>query len=252
MKLSSIRIVLVATSHPGNIGSTARAMKTMGLNSLYLVTPKSFPDYKAKEMSAGADDILEHAVVTNTMEEALSGCQLILATSARPRDLSLPGLIPSSCAELVSEQSATTQVAIVFGREHAGLTNEELLKCHYHIHIPSNPEYSSLNLAQAVQIVAYELRMKLLSPKAEVALRVDEYATADEIEQFYDHLKEVFIEIQFLKAANPRRLMQRVRRLFNRVNLEKMEVSILRGMLSQVQKSLERARKKDRSDQDDQ
>lgn len=248
MKLSSIRIVLVATSHPGNIGSTARAMKTMGIHSLYLVNPKSFPDYKAKEMAAGADDILEQAVVVSTLEEALAGCQLILATSARPRGLSLPGLIPSTSAELVSEQSDDTQVAIVFGREHAGLTNEELLKCHYHIHIPSNPDYSSLNLAQAVQIVAYEQRMKLLSPKAEVALKVDEHATADEIEQFYDHLKEVFIEIKFLKTANPRRLMQRVRRLFNRVNLEKMEVSILRGMLSQVQKSLDWARKKDHSE----
>lgn len=248
MKLSSIRIVLVATSHPGNIGSTARAMKTMGLNSLYLVNPKSFPDYKAKEMAAGADDLLADAVVTQSLEEALSGCQLILATSARPRGLSLPGLLPVSSAELVSQQSDNTQVAIVFGREHAGLTNEELLKCHYHINIPSNPDYSSLNLAQAVQIIAYEMRMKLLSPQAEVALRSDEQATADEIEQFYDHLKEVFIEIRFLKASNPRRLMQRVRRLFNRVNLEKMEVSILRGMLSQVQKSLEWAAKKDKSD----
>ncbi len=244
MNLSSIRIVLVATSHPGNIGSTARAMKTMGLNSLYLVSPKSFPDYKAKEMAAGADDLLDAAVVTQTLDEALVGCQLILATSARPRGLSLPGLIPASAAELVSKQADATQIAIVFGREHAGLTNEELLKCHYHIHIPSAPEYSSLNLSQAVQIVAYELRMKLLAPGAEVAIREDNYATADEVEQFYDHLREVFIEIKFLKETNPRRLMQRVRRLFNRVNLEKMEVSILRGMLSQVQKSLEWAAKR--------
>lgn len=250
MNLNSIRIVLVATSHPGNIGSTARAMKTMGLNSLYLVSPKSFPDYKAREMAAGADDVLETAVVTETLDEALVGCQLILATSARPRGLSLPGLIPASSAELVSKQAESTQIAIVFGREHAGLTNEELLKCHYHIHIPSNPEYSSLNLAQAVQIVAYELRMKLLAPKAEVAIRSDEYATADEVEQFYEHLKEVFIEIKFLREANPRRLMQRVRRLFNRVNLEKMEVSILRGMLSQVQKSLEWASKRGGSGHD--
>ncbi|WP_454782518.1 tRNA (cytosine(32)/uridine(32)-2'-O)-methyltransferase TrmJ [Legionella sp. WA2022007384] len=250
MKLSSIRIILVATSHPGNIGSTARAMKTMGLNSLYLVTPKSFPDYKAKEMAAGADDLLESAVVTETLEEALIGCQLILGTSARPRGLSLPGLLPASCADLVSKQAEDTQIAIVFGREHAGLTNEELLKCHYHIHIPSNPEYGSLNLAQAVQIVAYELRMKLLAPKAEVALRQDEYATADEIEQFYEHLRDVFIEIKFLKASNPRRLMQRVRRLFNRINLEKMEVNLLRGMLSQVQKSLEWASKRGGSERD--
>ena len=248
MKLSSIRIVLIATSHPGNIGSTARAMKTMGLNSLYLVTPKSFPDSKAGEMAAGADDILEQAVLTESLDEALVGCQLVLGTSARPRGLSLPGLTPNSCAELVSGHSDNSQIALVFGREHSGLTNEELLKCHYHIHIPSNPQYSSLNLAQAVQIIAYELRMKLLDPSAEVSMRTDEYASVDEIEQFYQHLREVFVEIQFLKEANPRLLMQRVRRLFNRVNLEKMEVSILRGMLSQVQKTLVRARKNAEND----
>lgn len=238
MNIDSIRIILVETSHPGNIGSTARAMKTMGLSSLYLVNPKSFPDNKAKELAAGADDVLADAVVVSSLAEALADCQLILATSARPRGLSLPGFLPASGAEFIAKQSDNTQVAIVFGREHSGLTNEELLKCHYHINIPSNPEYSSLNLAQAVQVVAYELRMKLLAPEALVSLRQDDYATADEIEQFYEHLKEVFIDIQFLKATHPRRLMQRVRRLFNRVSLEKMEVSILRGMLSQVQKSL--------------
>lgn len=249
MKLSAIRIVLVSTSHPGNIGSTARAMKTMGINSLYLVNPKSFPDYKAKEMAAGADDVLETAVVTQSLEEALVGCQLILATSARPRGLSLPGLTPAASGALVSQQSDSTQVAIVFGREHAGLTNEELLKSHYHVHIPSNPEFSSLNLAQSVQILAYEMRMNLLAPQATVAMRSDDFASADEVEQFYDHLKEVFIDIQFLKTANPRRLMLRVRRLFNRINLEKMEVSILRGMLSQIQKSLFWAKKQARSDE---
>ncbi|MFI4963113.1 MAG: tRNA (cytosine(32)/uridine(32)-2'-O)-methyltransferase TrmJ [Legionellales bacterium] len=243
MKLSSVRIVLVATSHPGNIGSTARAMKTMGLSSLYLVSPKLFPDYKANEMAAGADDLLQSAVVVSSLEEALTGCQLILATSARPRGLSLPGLIPAQAAELVYQKSDETQVALVFGREHAGLTNEELLKCHYHIHIPSNPDYSSLNLAMAVQIIAYEVRMKLLTPMATVALRVDDEAGAEEIEQFYEHLKSVFIQINFLKAQSPGRLMLRVRRLFNRIQLEKMEVNILRGMLSQVQKSLEWAAK---------
>lgn len=248
MNLNSIRIILIATSHPGNIGSTARAMKTMGLNSLYLVKPKSFPDLRAKEMAAGADDLLANAVVTESLDEALVGCQLILGTSARPRGISLPGLTPASCADLVNQQADTTQIAIVFGREHAGLTNEELLKCHYHINIPSNPEYSSLNLAQAVQIITYELRMKLLAPKAEVSLRQNEYATAEDIEQFYEHLKNVFIEINFLKTSNPRRLMQRVRRLFNRVSLEKMEVNLLRGMLSQIQKSIEWASKRGRSD----
>lgn len=251
MQLSSIRIILVGTTHPGNIGSTARAMKTMGLSQLYLVSPKLFPDYKANEMAAGADDVLQSAVVVRTLDEALAGCQLIIATSARPRGLSLPGLLPSSAAKLIDDKPDATVVALVFGREHSGLTNEELLKCHYHVNIPSNPDYSSLNLAMAVQIIAYELRMQLLSPKAEVALRVDEEATADEIEQFYEHLKEVFIQINFLKEANPRRLMQRVRRLFNRIQLEKMEVSILRGMLNQVQKSLEWAAKKSRGSKDE-
>ncbi|MFA6302212.1 MAG: tRNA (cytosine(32)/uridine(32)-2'-O)-methyltransferase TrmJ [Legionella sp.] len=248
MKLSAIRIVLVETSHPGNIGSTARAMKTMGLSQLYLVNPKLFPDYKAFEMAAGADDVLHDAQVVATLDEALVGCHLIFATSARPRGLSLPGLIPAGAAELIASRSDDTQIALVFGREHSGLTNEELLKCHYHINIPSNPEYSSLNLAMAVQIIAYEVRMHVLAPKAEVASRNDEEASADEIEQFYQHLKAVFIEINFLKPTHPRRLMQRVRRLFNRVQLEKMEVSILRGMLSQVQKSLQWAAKSNRSE----
>ncbi|KTD65792.1 RNA methyltransferase [Legionella spiritensis] len=247
MKFGSVRIVLVATSHPGNIGSAARAMKTMGLSRLYLVCPKSFPDFKAWEMAAGADDILDNCIVTDTLDEALSGCQLIVATSARPRGIALPGLLPRECADLVCRQPDNTEVAILFGREHAGLTNDELLRSHYHVNIPSNPEYASLNLAQAVQIISYELRMTLLSPTAEVELRQDEPATADEVEQFYRHLTEVMIAIDFLKPSNPRRLPQRIRRLFNRTGLEKMEVNILRGLLSHVQNALKWAVKKDRS-----
>lgn len=239
MKFTSIRIVLVATSHPGNIGSTARAMKTMGLSRLYLVTPKSFPDVKAYELAAGADDILDQCQVVTSLDQALQDCQIIVATSARPRGIALPGLTPPACAELISNKPDSTEVAIVFGREHAGLTNEELLRCHYHVNIPANPDYSSLNLAQAVQIIAYELRMKLLNPQIKVSLRrEDKVATADEIEQFYAHLNEVMIEIDFLKPDNPRRLQQRIRRLFNRVALENMEVNILRGILTQVQTSL--------------
>lgn len=248
MNLNFIRVILIETSHPGNIGSTARAMKTMGISDLYLVTPKSFPDRKAHELAAGADDILENATVVSTMDEALKGCHLIFATSARPRGLSLPGFTPAQAAEFIANKSDETHIALVFGREHSGLTNEELLKCHYHINIPSNPEYSSLNLAMAVQIIAYELRMNVLKPQALVALRTDDEASADEIEQFYEHLREVFVQINFLKEDNPRRLMQRVRRLFNRIKLEQMEVSILRGMLSQVQKTIEWAAKKNRSE----
>jgi tRNA (cytidine32/uridine32-2'-O)-methyltransferase len=236
MNLSSIRIVLVATTHPGNIGSTARAMKTMGLSRLYLVNPKIFPDLRAFEMAAGADDLLDDCVITESLDEALAGCQLILATSARPRGLSLPGLTPQGCAKHVCEQPDNTEVAIVFGREHAGLTNEELLRCHFHVTIPSNPDYSSLNLSQAVQIIAYELRMALLQPEAQVTHHQEELATHQEMEQFYDHLTEVLTRIRFLKPNNPRRVQQRIRRLFNRTGLERMEVAILRGILSHVQK----------------
>ncbi|KTD25969.1 MULTISPECIES: RNA methyltransferase [Legionella] len=245
MNFASIRIVLVATSHPGNIGSAARAMKTMGLRKLYLVSPKSFPDQKAHEMAAGADDVLQEAVVTTSLDDALQGCQLVFATSARPRGIALPGLTPASCAELIAQKPDNTKVAIVFGREHAGLTNEELLRSHYHVNIPSNPEYSSLNLSQAVQIIAYELRMKLLAPLAEVELHPGRPATAEEIEGFYAHLTEVMTAIEFLKPTNPtKRLQQRIRRLFNRSQLEHTEVSILRGILSQVQYALKKTNEK--------
>lgn len=242
MKFSSIRIVLVATSHPGNIGSTARAMKTMGLHRLYLVTPKLFPDPRAHEMSAGAYDVLSEAIVTDSLTEALKGCRLVLATSARPRDIALPGMTPAETATLVADTQDGTEIAIVFGREHAGLTNDELLQCHYHVNIPSNPDFSSLNLAQAVQIVAYELRMKLLSPVAFVEMRADMQATIDDVEQFYEHLREVLIEIDFLKPSNPKRLLQRIRRMYNRTKLEVMEVNILRGILTHVQDAIRKVR----------
>lgn len=242
MKLDSIRIVLVATSHPGNIGSTARAMKTMGLQRLYLVSPKVFPDQRAHELAAGADDILQQAIVVNSLTEALTGCHMAFATSARPRDLALPGLTPESMAMLVNKTQDETEIAMVFGREHAGLTNDELLQCHYHVNIPSNPDYSSLNLSQAVQIIAYELRMKLLSPPVEVTLPQDNLATIEEIEQFYAQLQDVLIAIDFLKPSNPKKLVQRLRRLFNRSRLESVEVNILRGILTHIKGSLTKVR----------
>lgn len=235
MNLASIRIVLVGTTHPGNIGSTARAMKTMGLSRLYLVNANLNPYRKAHELAAGAFDILQSAVMCSSLAEALQGCHLICGTSARPRDLALPGVTPSSCAGLILQQPETSEIAIVFGREHAGLTNEELLLCHYHLHIPSNPDFSSLNLAQAVQIIAYELRMRYLNPSAQVETNATILATSEEIEQFYQHLEKVLIQIDFLKPSNPRKLLQRLRRLFNRARLEKTEVNILRGILTHVE-----------------
>ncbi|MFY7698136.1 MAG: RNA methyltransferase [Legionella sp.] len=238
MKFDSVRVVLVETSHPGNIGSTARAMKTMGLHRLYLVNPRLFPDQRAHVMAAGADDLLSNAVVTGSLTEAIRDCKLVMATSARPRGIALAGLTPSQNAEFISHQEDHTEIALVFGREHAGLTNDELLHCHYHIHIPSNPAFSSLNLAQAVQIIVYELRMRLLAPSATVGMSSNNLATADEIEQFYSHLRDTLIEIEFLKPENPKRLMQRLRRLFNRIRLEHLEVNILRGILSQFHYAL--------------
>lgn len=238
MNFSSVRIVLVGTSHPGNIGSTARAMKTMGFERLYLVSPKSFPSPKASEMAAGADSVLDSCQVVDSLNEALKGCQLIIATSARARHLGLPGLTPPECAKLVCQQVDNTEVAIVFGREQSGLSNEELLHCHFHVNIAANPEYSSLNLAQAVQIIVYELRMSLLTPIAPVTHTLETPATFEDVERFYTHLSQVMLSIHFLKIKNPGRVMERIRRLFTRARLEVMEVNILRGFLSHIQKAL--------------
>ena len=240
MKLDAIRIVLVATTHPGNIGSTARAMKTMGFSQLVLVTPKMFPDSKATELASGADDILHNAVVTASLDEALAGCQLVFATSARPRDIAMPGMTPNSAANQIAKLNDVTQVALVFGREHAGLTNEELLRCHYHITIPSDETFSSLNLAQAVQVITYELRCHLLSTVTEPKQDLTALATADDLAHFYLHLEKILIAIDFLKPSNPRKLFQRLRRLFNRIQLERNEVHILRGILTHIQNALEK------------
>jgi tRNA (cytidine32/uridine32-2'-O)-methyltransferase len=240
MKCNSIRIVLVSTSHPGNIGSTARAMKTMGLGRLYLVSPRSFPDRNAFELAAGADDVLDGAIVTHTLAEALVGCHLVLGTSARPRGIELPGVTPEQSAALAHDISDSSEVAFVFGRELSGLSNDELLHCHYHVTIPSHPDFSSLNLAQAVQIIAYELRKKFLSGEDTPATISDELATADQVERFYEHLQTVLVAIDFLKLSNPIKLVQRLRRLFNRVKLEATEVNILRGILSNIQRALQR------------
>lgn len=232
MNVDKIRFVLVATSHPGNIGSAARALKTMGFKRLYLVNPKAFPHHQAIELAAGADDILENCQCTHTLQEALTGCQLVIATSARSRHLSLPLFNPKSSAEFVGQQADDTEIAIVFGREHAGLTNEELLQSHYQVMIPSNPEYSSLNLAQAVQIMAYELRMQSLE---QVHEKKSEHiiANVEEVERFYAHLEKVLVQINFLKASNIK-VLSRLRRLFNRAALEQVEVQMLRGILTQI------------------
>lgn len=240
MKLNSIRVVLLETSHPGNIGASARAMKTMGFSNLYLVSPRAFPDKRAIEMAAGADDVLENAVVVSSLKEALHGCQLILMTSARPRELDLPGLTPALAAARINEMPEAANIAFVFGRERTGLTNEELLHGHYHVEIPTNPAYSSLNLGQAVQIIAYEVAKQVLVPTSELAPKKQEaLATSDQVEQFYEHLERVLRAIDFLKPSNPKHVMHRLRRLFNRAKLEVTEVNILRGILKQIARNTE-------------
>ena len=233
--LQNIRIVLVETSHSGNIGSAARAMKTMGLSNLYLVSPKSV-DEQSIALAAGADDVMRNAHIVDTFEQAIEDCSLVIGTSARLRHLQSTLIDPRECAEKASEHQG--QVAVVFGRERVGLTNEELLKCHYHLNIPANPEYSSLNLAMAVQLVSYEMRMAFLAKdKTENALSMieDIYPTAQEMEYFFAHTEQVYLSLGFIQNQG---VMQKLRRLYNRSSLEKNELNILRGMLSAVEKRL--------------
>lgn len=245
--LDRIRVVLVNTSHPGNIGGTARAMKNMGLSKLVLVQPEEFPSGEANARASGATDILETAVVVESLEEALAGCSLVLGTSARDRRIPWPLLDPRECAQKSLEHVGLGgEVALVFGREYAGLTNEELQRCQYHVHIPANPEFSSLNLATAVQVLAYEVRMDWLIrqgqptkvEKLETTAMLDAVpVTADELERFYAHLEETLVQIDFLDPAKPRHLMARLRRLYGRAGISKLEMNILRGILTETQKA---------------
>jgi tRNA (cytidine32/uridine32-2'-O)-methyltransferase len=231
---NQIRIVLVNTSHPGNIGAAARAMKTMGLSQLYLVAPGIFPHDKAIEMASAAVDVLACARVVSTLEEAVTDCNLVVGTSVRPRTIPWPLLTPRECAAKVVAEPDASQVAIVFGREQSGLSNEELHRCHFHLQIPSNQEYGSLNLAAAVQVVCYELYVASLETRGATLLSDQQdyaFATAKEMEGFFLHLEQTLMQIGFLDPKAPRQLMTRLRRLFLRSRLDVMEVNILRGIL---------------------
>ena len=230
--LDNLRIVLCQTSHPGNIGATARAMKTMGLRQLYLVAPEEFPHAHATAMATGAADLLDSAVVCSTLEEALSGCAIAIGFSARKRQLSHELLAVRPAAERAASIAQTQQVALVFGTEMSGLSNAELDLCQLLAMIPTNPDFSSLNLAAAVQVVCYELRMAALAGHTpEIAANPLPLATSDEVEGFYRHLEQTLVQIGFLNPDEPKKLMQRVRRIYARANLEKEEVNILRGIL---------------------
>lgn len=233
--LEKINIILVHTSHPGNIGSAARAMKTMGLKKLTLVAPERFPDPKAVEMAAGAADILEKARIVDTFQEAVADSSLVVGTSARSRALPWPMLTPRALGELAISECASHEVSIAFGRERTGLINEELQLCHYHVMIDANPDYSSLNLAAAVQVIAYELRIASLNTKPIEDDWDFRLATGDEMDKFFDHLENTLIQLDFLKEKAPRKLMPRLKRLFLRTRPDVMEINILRGILTAIE-----------------
>ncbi|WP_241586001.1 tRNA (cytosine(32)/uridine(32)-2'-O)-methyltransferase TrmJ [Rosenbergiella epipactidis] len=238
--LQNIRIVLVETSHTGNMGSVARAMKTMGLSNLYLVNPLLKPDSQAISLAAGASDLIGNATIVDTLDEAISGCSLVVGTSARSRSLPWPMLDARECGMKSVEEGQQAPVALVFGRERVGLTNDELQKCHYHVAIPANPDYSSLNLAMAVQIIAYEVRMAwLASEQSPAAPQTEEspYPLVDDLERFYQHMEGMMLESGFIRQGNPSQVMSKLRRLFTRARPERDELNILRGMLSSFQKS---------------
>jgi tRNA (cytidine32/uridine32-2'-O)-methyltransferase len=244
MNLENIRIVLVNTSHPGNIGGVARAMKNMGLGRLYLVAPRQFPDEQANWRAVSADDVLESAVVTETLEQAVGDCHYVVGTSARGRRIPWPLLDPRGCAEKMGLASDNGEIAVIFGREDRGLTNDELKVCNLHLNIPTSDDYSSLNLAMAVQIVCYELRMLMDAPR----LPTDQdaqwdtpFASGENMERYYRHLEDTLVDIEFLDPAAPRQLMVRLRRLYSRVRLDDMELSILRGILTRTQKQVKKS-----------
>ncbi|MEX2327896.1 MAG: tRNA (cytosine(32)/uridine(32)-2'-O)-methyltransferase TrmJ [Pseudomonadales bacterium] len=233
-ELRDVRIVLVETTHPGNIGAAARAMKNMGLTRLVLVNPLDFPHEKAVWRSASASEVVESARVVNSVDEAIAGCHLVIGTSARDRRIPWPMLDPAQCGEKIATgRQAGSDIAILFGRESRGLKNEELQKCHYHVNIPTAAEYSSLNLAMAVQVICYEI-LKAHSGTTSGTQWDQKYATAEVVEHFFDHLEQTMIDIDFHDPENPRQLMTRIRRLFNRIRLDQMEVNILRGLLTAV------------------
>jgi tRNA (cytidine32/uridine32-2'-O)-methyltransferase len=241
MKLP-VRIVLVGTTHPGNIGAAARAMRTMGLDRLCLVAPREFPSAEATARAAGADDVLEHAEVCATLGEALRGCRFVMGSSARLRALPWATLSPREAAPRLVAESRDGEVAVVFGRESSGLSNDELASCHALLHVPTDPEFSSLNLAMAVQVVSYELRLAALEFAAQAAPeRRDPLATVEDLENFYEHLERTLVDAGFLNPANPRHLMLRLRRLFSRALPEEKEVRILRGILSALEPRRDRA-----------
>ena len=236
MQLNNIRIVLINTFHPGNIGAAARALKNMGLSNLYLVNPIDFPHDEAVSRAAGAQDVLENAVVVSTLQEAISDCQLVIGPSARNRTFDLPLLDVKDGANKIGAESAQGNIAILFGRESKGLLNEELSLCNFHLFIPTNPEYPVLNISQAIQLVSYEIWLASQNKNTVVS---NEYPLHKEMQHFYQHLEQVLRKAHFLIPQHEGRAMQKLQRFFNRARPEKQELGMLRGVLSSIEKRID-------------
>ena len=265
--LSHVRIVMVNTTLPANIGSALRAMKTMGLNKLVLVAPKTYPHPDIDALAAGATDLIEQIEVVEQLEDAIADCHLVFGTSARSRTIPWPLLDarPAAVKSLNAVAQYGQNIAIIFGREDRGLTNEELALANYHVTIPVNEEYGVLNVAQAIQVICYEMRMaaidivgKIADPEATMQVTDSEVMQWDEplvnheqMQQFYPHLEKMLAEIEFMDPKNPRLLPLRLRRLFGRIQLDRMEYHLLRGIFSRVQATNNGSWKKSTSTQDE-
>lgn len=242
--LDRLRIVMINTSDSGNIGAAARAMKTMGLRQLVLVQPDEFPTAKATARASAAADLLHNARVVQTLDEAIGDCQLVFGTSARLRTIPWPLIDPRQGAARVMNEPEGADIAILFGREDAGLTNEELRRCHFHICIPANEEYPVLNIGAAIQVICYEMRMAALerqaSPVAPDQSGMQQWdeplVSSEDMERFLRHFEETLLDIDFFDPNNPKQLLTRVRRLFLRTRMDRLEMNLLRGVLSTVQK----------------
>ena len=237
MNIDMIRFVLVEPTHPGNIGAVARAMKTMGVGPLYLVNPRRFPDHEAVRRAAGAEDLLAQATVCTSLDEALSGCALVYGTSVRNRSIGWPVEPPEVAVRRMCEVSSGGKpVAVLFGRERSGLRNRELDRAVCQIRIPANPEYASLNLASAAQIIAYEIRKQAASGVSlEHTTRDEPMASAEDLERMYKHIEETLEQIDFIKYRPPTKLMRKIIRLYNRAELSMDELQIIRGMMTAMQ-----------------
>lgn len=245
--LNNIRIVLVNTSHPGNIGGAARAMKTMGLSRLYLIQPSDFPSAEATSRASGADHLLADAVVCENLPDALKGCTHVIGTTARERSISLPVHTPKQMSAFVQQSLIDHNegdIAIVFGRERSGLTNDEVDCCQSLVSIDTTPDFSSLNLAAAVQVMSYELRCALvnhaeLNPESKpIKYELDQLASYESREHFFEHTHAMIEQLGFFGASNPELVMRRLRYMFERAQLSQREINILRGIYSAVQNQL--------------